>query len=230
MKHLFTLPLIALCVACGSQPEGATKAAPDKAVAAASATPAPAGRYAPRDDCAKLPGAEECRQRLIEAVQLRDADAIAALADPAIKLDFGGSGGVAALVGQLKQDDELWKSLDQVLKLGCAADPHGNLVIPWLFAQDLGRIDANVALLVTGENVPVLTAPRASADKVTDISWDFVSAANGMDRTKPYTQVTLPLNAHGYVATDKLRSVLDYRLLASRDSGQWRIGALVRGD
>ena len=41
--------------------------------------------------------------------------------------------------------------------------------------------------------------------------------------------VDLPLGKHGYVATDKLRSVLDYRLLASRRSGQWRIEALVAG-
>jgi hypothetical protein len=218
------------CAGCGTKTPADAPEPGGKPTAAASATPHPAGRFAPRDECTGLPGADDFRQRLVEAVQLRDADAFAALADPAIKLDFGGGGGAGQLKQQLSSSDALWKSLEQLMKLGCAADSSGNIVIPWLFAQDLGRIDANVALLVTGEEVPVFKAPRASAEKLTTISWDFVSAANGVDREKPYTKVTFPLNQHGYIATDKLRSVLDYRLLASKRSGQWRIDALVAGD
>ncbi|MEO6151738.1 MAG: hypothetical protein ABIT09_11960 [Croceibacterium sp.] len=229
MKPYALIPIVLLCAACGSPKTPADSATPSTPpTASASATLV--GRFAPRDECTELPGASGFRQRLVEAVQLRDADALAALADPRIKLDFGGGGGVAELKQQLATGDALWKSLEQVLTLGCAADPGSNMVIPWLFAQDLGSIDAGPALLVTGENVPVLADPRGSATRVTTISWDFVSAAKGLDRARPYTQVTLPLNRHGYVTTDKLRSVLDYRLLASRMSGQWRIDALVAGD
>ncbi|MEO6041036.1 MAG: hypothetical protein ABIP41_03980 [Croceibacterium sp.] len=230
MKGLAILALAAVCAACGQNTAPAAK--PDTAAtpAAAPAKAAPKGRFAPRDECAKLPGSADFRQRLVEAVQLRDADALANLADPAVKLDFGGGGGLAALKQRLGQGSDLWLSLDQLTKLGCAVDQSGNLVMPWLFAQDLGRIDANSALLVIGEEVPVLSAPRASAAPIVTISWDFVSAANGIDRTQPYQRVTFPLNRDGWVATDKLRSVLDYRLLASRRSGQWRIEALVSGD
>ena len=229
MKALALGPLLLACAACGSDAPAQVDKAADPAATASSA-PQPKGRFAPRDDCAAQPGASEFRQRLIEAVQLRDADAFAALADPAIKLDFGGGSGIDELKQKLRSGDALWKSLEQLLTLGCAMSDQGNLVIPWLFAQDLGSIDVAVALLVTGEDVPVLSAPRASSEEIAAVSWDFVSAARGLDREQPFTQVTFPLNRHGYVATDKLRSVLDYRLLASRRTGQWRVEALVAGD
>jgi hypothetical protein len=234
MKTLATLSLLLLCAGCGSPDDAGDADASKEPVAAAtvaSTEPPVKGRLAPRNDCSKLAGADGFRQALIEAVQLRDTEAVVALADPAIKLDFGGGGGVAELRQQLPGPGaELWKSLEQLLQLGCASNPQGNLVIPWVFAQDLDSVDTSVALLVTGEDVPVLTAPRASTEEVTRISWEFVSAANGMDRNQPYTQVTFPLKQHGYIATDKLRSVLDYRLLAAKRSGEWRIEALVRGD
>ena len=34
----------------------------------------------------------------------------------------------------------------------------------------------------------------------------------------------------GYVATDKVRSLLDYRLLATKVNNEWRITAFLAGD
>jgi hypothetical protein len=230
MRYAVILGLV-LLTACGEKKENLLKTiqSVDNSQPLAARSVA-VGRFAPRDECAKLPGAEDFRQRLVEAVQLRDANAFAALADPAIKLDFGGGGGVDGLRQTLGAGDELWKSLEQLLKLGCAADAHGNIVMPWLFAQDVGAIDPTAALLVTGEDVPVLSAPRAGAPPVTTISWNFVNALPDFVPGAAYRHVALPLKQDGYVASDKLRSVLDYRLLASRHGGQWRIDALVAGD
>ena len=105
----------------------------------------------------------------------------------------------------------------------------GDLIIPWYFGQDLGQIDATAALLVTGEDVPVLKEPRASAERIVSISWDLVNAVS-FDRDQPYQRIVLPIGEQGFIATRKLRSVLDYRLLATRKNGQWYIDALVAGD
>ena len=43
-------------------------------------------------------------------------------------------------------------------------------------------------------------------------------------------RISMPGKNDGYIATDKLRPVLDYRLMASREGGQWKITALVGGD
>jgi hypothetical protein len=225
--------LTLLCGACGSQQTSPAAETPQAATTAVATTGsasarAPKGRFAPRDECSQLPGAADFHARLVEVVQLRDSDALAALADPAIKLDFGGGGGVEQLRQKLGSGDELWKSLEQLLKLGCARG-QGGIVMPWLFAQELGDIDPTAAMLVMGEDVPILSEPRASAKPLGTISWDLVNAA-GFEPDKPFQRIAMPGKQDGYIATDKLRSVLDYRLLASNRSGQWRIEALVAGD
>ena len=51
-----------------------------------------------------------------------------------------------------------------------------------------------------------------------------------LDPGKPFQQVTLADKSSGFVATDKLRSLLDYRLIASSRNGRWRITSLIAGD
>lgn len=221
--------LALLASACGQQ-GGADKAA--QPAASARATPQPKGRYAPRDECRALTGAADFHERLVEAVQLRDVDALAAMADPAIKLDFGGGGGIEELKRQLNSvtpEHDLWKSLEQLLRLGCAKSGNNEIVMPWLFSQELGEIDPTAAMLVMGEDVPILPKPSASAKPIGAVSWDVVHVS-AFDPAKPFQPLSLPLHKEGWMATDKLRSVLDYRLMARRGGGGWRITALVAGD
>jgi hypothetical protein len=219
-----------LAGACSQQGAAEKSAQPQVAV---HATPQPKGRYAPRDECKGLPGAADFHEHLVEAVQLRDVKALTALADPNIKLDFGGGGGTAELTKQLNAstpEHDLWKSLEQVLRLGCAKGDGGEIVMPWLFSQELdSSVDPTAAMLVMGEDVPILSKPSASAKPIGTISWNVVNLS-AFDPAKPYQPLSMPMHAEGWVATDKLRSLLDYRLLASREGGQWRITALVAGD
>jgi hypothetical protein len=233
MKPTAILALVLLCSACGSPDASPDTSTADRSAPAVAPAPAAAqGRYAPRDECSKLPGATDFHERLVEAVQLRNTDALVALADPAIKLDFGGGGGIAELRHRLNTghpDHDLWTSLAQLLQLGCAKGQQGGIVMPWLFAQELGDVDPTAAMLVTGEDVPILPEPRASAKALGMISWDLVNV-NGLYPERPFQRISMPGKQDGYIATGKLRSVLDYRLLASQEGGQWRITALVAGD
>ncbi len=62
------------------------------------------------------------------------------------------------------------------------------------------------------------------------LSWDLVTLDKGWHPDKRFQQVTTRGGAKGYVATDKLRSMLDYRLLANRKGEIWQITAFVAGD
>ena len=71
--------------------------------------------------------------------------------------------------------------------------------------------------------------PDAAAKPLKTISWDVVE----LKTLKPddaFQQVTTLDGAQGYIATDKLRSLLDYRLLATARNGKWSIVSLVSGD
>lgn len=196
----------------------------------AAAVPISTGRFAPIETCSRLPGVTAFRAALASAVRRRDANALAVLASPQVKVDFGGSSGTAELRRRLMGADgrRLWRELDRILPLGCAAQ-QGNLAIPGLFARDFGDQDPFEIMVVTGARVPLLAAPRSRARALRLLSWVAVRPLSGDDFQKPYRRVQFGRQT-GYVAADKLRSPLDYRLVAGRTRGQWKIDALLAGD
>ena len=76
-----------------------------------------------------------------------------------------------------------------------------------------------------------LLALLAACDRNTAaaISWDVVRIAT-LKPDDDFQRVEAKDGTSGYVATDKLRSLIDYRLLASSRNGRWRIVSLVSGD
>jgi hypothetical protein len=231
MKAVLTLALLLTCAAC-SQDDASVEEVAEAAEEIVAPEPAPLakGEWAPRDDCSAVEGAAQFRQRLAAAVEARDADALIALAADDIALDFGGGAGTAELRARLADDDrKLWDELEALMALGCAANDEGGITIPWLFAQDLGETDPFAAFLVTGEDVPVLTAPSASAERLDTISWDLVEVAS-YDPEAPFLEIKVADGGTGFIASDKLRSLVGYRLIASSRNGRWRITAFVAGD
>jgi hypothetical protein len=123
----------------------------------------------------------------------------------------------------------LWEELDHLLKLGCAAKNQGGLTNPWYFEQHIYKVDQMSGRMVTGEDVPLLPSPDAGATPVQTISWDVVEL-KAFKPDMPFQQVSTVDGKQGYMATDKLRSLIDYRLLASRRNGKWSIVTLISGD
>lgn len=186
------------------------------------------GLWAPRDDCGSVEGATEFRENLARVVLERDADGLAALAAPDIKLDFGGGSGIEELKKRLAEpDSELWSALANLVPLGCAAGPRGGLTIPWYFAQDIPLDDPYMGMIVRGADVPLLDSPRADAKVVSRLSWDAVELQGDPGI---YASVKAPDGTIGFVEMAKLRSLIDYRLIAEKTAGGWKIGAFVAGD
>jgi hypothetical protein len=238
MRGLHALALLLGSAACSPEdaPAEDIEAAAETIVDPASQpSPLARGKWAPRDECAELEGADRFRMRLTAAVGTRDVDGVVALAADDVMLDFGGGGGAGELRAQLDDPEGvLWHELDRLLALGCAANDQGGITLPWLFEQDLGETDPFDAFVVTGEDVAMRSGPAADAPIVAQVSWDVV--VQWRNQTDPdFTQVrwTDPAGGEpveGYIAADSLRSVIDYRLIASSRNGRWRITMLVAGD
>lgn len=217
-------------VATASPAAVATTASPARALLDGLVSPRQKGRYAPRDDCDTLPGASQFRSALAAAVLARDADAVAALAEPAVRLGFAGDDGRVRLRAKLAENGALFGELEALLRLGCARDATGGITLPWYFAQDYGDVDSFSAMLVTGAAVPLLAEGKPGAAVKQTLSWDLVTLDKGWFPEKPFQQATTLSGAKGFVPTDKLRSMLAYRLLATRQGGVWKISAIVAGD
>lgn len=233
MKAPFAIALLLACAACSQENAPADELVEQAGeIVAPEATPSPLaeGPYAPRDTCGDLEGADEFRRQLATAVEQRDADLLVGLAANDIRLDFGGGGGAVELGRRLADESlGLWDELDQLTIMGCAANAQGGITIPWIFEQDLGDVDPFFSMLVTGEDVPVLDTADGDGRRLATVSWDMV-AVDSLRPDAPYQRIELADGTTGFIATDKLRSNLDYRLLASSRNGRWRITSFVAGD
>jgi hypothetical protein len=232
MRHALAIALLLTCAACSQEEAPAdevAEAAEDIVAPTPEPTPLARGRWAPQDDCATVEGAAQFRERLAAAVEARDADAVVALAAEDIKLDFGGGAGKAELRARLNDETRnLWDELDELMALGCSANDQGGITIPWFFDQDMGVSDPYNTMLVTGENVPLFNDPKAQSAPLRSLSWDVVEVID-LKPADAYQQVLVG-DVALYIATDKLRSLVDYRLIASSRNGRWRITSFVAGD
>jgi hypothetical protein len=229
---------LGLLAGCGSKAAPEPESSPDAAPAATGSAAAPevpilaAASYPPRDDCTSLPGWNDFREKLGAAVAARDADALAALADPDVRLDFGGGAGTAELRRRLDAaDHRLWDELAALLPLGCGPQEGGGAAMPWIYASGPEVEDPFSALLVLGPAVPAHAEGRPDSPVTARLNWAIVTTPGASGPGKAFTKVTLP-DGEGtaYVASDRLRSFVDYRLLATRTVQGWRITALVAGD
>jgi hypothetical protein len=222
-------------VTTGSSTPVAASPAPEAVTPApAMAAPHIAGRYAPRDECAGLPGWKPFAASIRAAIAKRDSRALAALASKDILLDFGGAAGPAELIRKLDDQAglELWDDLDRVLGLGCASGEGAKRAsMPWFWEQDLGGADPFEVWLVTGDGVPLLPTADPEVTPRARLGWVLVGPVGDYDWKARYRQVrVVGGKEQGYVEARFLRSQIDYRLISERIAGTWRITHLIAGD
>lgn len=192
----------------------------------------PAAAFTPLETCNRLPGVAQFRAALIRAIRARDTAAFVALSAPRVKLDFGDGAGRAELRKRLSGADgrKLWAELDRIVPLGCAVQGR-NLIMPSIFEHEWGDVDPFDVMVVTGANVTLRAGPSATARPIRTLSWALVEPLSADDFEKAFRQVKVHGGGPtGYIAANLLRSPLDYRMVASRVQGQWKIDAFLAGD
>ena len=85
-------------------------------------------------------------------------------------------------------------------------------------------------MLATGPDVAMRAAPDGDAKLLARLNWDAVQLAGEWEENAEYLRVSKPKGPTGYVRSDQLRSLIDYRLLAQQRDGKWQITVLVAGD
>jgi hypothetical protein len=240
MNRLAAVPffsLIALSLAACSQehaPSESIGEAADtvvKEVDGSAPASRPKGEFAPRDECGDVEGAEAFRAQLADAVKARDAHRLLALAAPEVKLDFGGGSGSGELRSRLADPaQDLWSELEALMTLGCATNREGGITLPWYFEQDLGARDPMMSMIVLGEDVPAYATADPAAKPAGALSWAGVELVGGRMPDRARQEIRTAEGKKWFIATDKLRSVIDYRLSAVSRDGKWRITSLIAGD
>ncbi len=243
------IPLLGLLAACSQSdaPSDELEAAAEELVENVVETPDPnagLGPFEPRDECSEIEGYDSFLAALNAAIDLRDTDLMVALAATDIKLGFGGEDGEENLRLALDNSEGgLWSDLAEVTTLGCAANSQGGVTMPWYFAQNTGG-DPFETMIVTGKAVALRSAPGMEEPVVATIDWDVVElvldedsgiSTFGGEGEDSWTRVRYANGpegtpVEGYIRSPNLRSVIDYRLIASSRNGRWRITAFLAGD
>ncbi len=233
MKHVrASTAALALLAGCGPSRQPAPAPTPSTAITAA---PTAKGPLAPRDECAPREGYPAFHAALTAAVARKDAAALAALADPGVRLDFGGGGGRETLVKRLGDPavgPDLWRELAKITAWGCASAYPGTATYPWFFAHLPDLDDPYSARIVIGEGAALRKGPLETTALIRKLDWELVTLVPGEARsTNPHAEVVARADkADGYVRRGVLRPLNGFRLLAQKTAQGWRMMAFVTGD
>ena len=196
----------------------------------------------------RLPPVEQCRddrdfsrfrRELESSVAKRDLGRLTPLMAPGIRLSFGSAVSDpdfrlhrrSEAGGEGLWQNALWDELEKVMRLGCATarDGAGNEYRAWPAMFITGDRFDGYETWVSLPGAVQRRLPRKGAPIVQRLPpWTVLHEIG--DGTMPYIEVRTPKGRRGFVARSELRSLIDYRLVAQRRDGDWRITAFVAGD
>jgi len=186
------------------------------------------------------------RERLREAVARKDAFALLDMLDENVKVDFGGSQGVADFVKVWKLDSEeniarspVWPTLDRLLALGGTFSEGGKaFTTPYVFSRWPEDVDAFTHGAVIGQGVRLREAPDLDSRIVKTLSYELVeiqaftpdsTTLNG--ETFPWIELRTRDDRSGYVWGKYVYSPIGFRAGFYREGqSDWKIRFLLAGD
>jgi hypothetical protein len=187
-------------------------------------------RLLPVDEAPSNPEFLAYRTRLRAAVDRRDVDAVVQAMNPDIKLDFGGSFGVAMFRQLVAEQPDTWEDMRWVLAHGGLFMEEDLFSAPYVFKGFPDEYDSFECAAITGSNVRLRTAPRLDAPIAATMSYSIVrmldiDAGNGQ-----WPRVRLPNGREGHVAKVYVRMPIETRAVFNRIDGRWQMTAFLAGD
>ena len=196
-----------------------------------SPPPAAAQSYPPKDAGAADASFAAFREKLRTAAAAEDAESLAALTSPRVKLSFGGDEGRAAL-RRRAQEPEFWSELRRVLATPAGADGSGGYAAPyWHLIEHQAAFDPFETYFVPGEAMlrggpaPDAKVLRLIRHVMVRLAKPFAPAPEG-----GVVEVELEDGSKGYAARSALISVLDYRAGFAKGPEGWRLQYFLAGD
>jgi hypothetical protein len=188
----------------------------------------------PVDEAGQQPAFFTFRAHLQAAVARRDVSALMSVVDPDIRTSFGDDNGRQAFEKQWKlanADSEVWDELGTILALGGSFRDETTFMAPYTYGNWPDDLDSFEHVAIVGDRVRVRAAPNEQGSTVGLLSFAIVRVARrGQNQPDRWTSVDLGRGRTGYVASQYVRSPVDYRAIFNRTGETWRMTALVAGD
>ena len=199
----------------------------------------------PIDEAAQDASFLQYRTTLLNAVIARDTEAVIALSSPTIALSFGGSEGHDAFRDALnvpveklailhkpkaaQMREAYWQELETVLKMG-GRFIEGGFSAPYTWVSpEPDHMDPYDVHYVIGHNVRMRKAGNIDAPVIRHLSYNVVELYQPVSGAK-FQSIRLPDGTDGYVASQYLRFMLDYRANFAKLDGKWQMIDFLAGD
>ena len=189
--------------------------------------------FLPVDEAGSRPDFFSFRAQLQRAIARHDTAALLAIVHPQIKNSFGDNDGIDEFrtmwnIGAA--DSEIWGLLGTVLGLGGSFHEDNTFVAPYVFSRWPGQIDPFDHVAVIGSDVRVRSQPNADAPVIAAMSFTILPVARPDIEVEGWTAVRVEGKRTGYIASQFVRSPIDYRAIFRYESRQWKLVTLVAGD
>jgi hypothetical protein len=186
----------------------------------------------PVDEAAQNPEFLAFRTRLKQIVAKHDTKGLLEILHPNIRASFGSDSGITAFVAMWapnEPDSKLWNELGTVLELGGTFDGPSMFTAPYTFSRWPNDVDSFEFMTVIGTNVRIRTQPRADAAILATVSYAILENDLEARDTNGWTAVKFD-GKRGYVASQFIRSPIDYRARFEYENGRWRMVFFLAGD
>lgn len=188
------------------------------------------GPLVPVDEAGRDPELLTFRARLLRALAEGDLEAVAAAADTAIMLSFGGDYGRETFREWL-EEPEYRGELAAALGLGGVFTGDSTFVAPYVFGRFPDGYDAFGCFAVLGRNVRAREAPAPDAPILALLTYEAVChPPSQWGSTDGWMPIRLEDGRVAYVAERFLRSPIDYRAVFRKKDGAWRLVTFIAGD
>jgi hypothetical protein len=204
----------------------------DRGVAAGAESTLEHQELRPRDDGFQRPDFATFRRQLQEAVALKDEEAVLRVVDSAVRVDFGGGGGLDAFHRLMNTATEnFWGELSRVLELGGRFRTPDAFDAPYVYSDWPEGFDALECAAVVGRGVRLRATPGTNARTLTTVDFAIVKLfPREVPGARGWRRVGLATGRTGYIASRYVRSPIDYRALFEHKQGRWWLVAFVAGD
>lgn len=189
--------------------------------------------FLPVDEAGNRPDFFSFRAQLQRAIARHDTAALLAIVHPQIKNSFGDNDGIDEFRSMWNigaADSQIWDLLGTVLGLGGSFHEDDTFVAPYVFSRWPGQIDPFDHVAVIGSDVRVRSQPNADAPVIAAMSFTILPVARSDAEVEGWTAVRVEGKRTGYIASQFVRSPIDYRAFFRYESRQWKLVTLVAGD
>lgn len=193
-------------------------------------------RLEPIDETTENSSFASFKEKLKVAIQKKDSSFIKKILSDNVEYSFGADPErKSAVEGFLryykiedKKESAFWKSLRDVLDLGCTKSGE-EFTCPYVYSKWPDKYDSFSFVAAIRDKIPIRKKPESSAEVLRFANFEIFKLSREQ-KTKDWNAIDLGNKQVGFVSTTDVRGPTDYRVRFQKTSDGWKLKYFITGD